>query len=55
MSGKGDDLRPRQISDEEWEENYRRTFPHRPKRKAPGAAERDARRLGQLELPLDEK
>lgn len=55
VSGKGDDIRPRQISDEDWEANYRRTFPGRPKRKAPGAAERDARRLGQLELPIDEK
>lgn len=53
MSGKGDDPRPRQISDDEWEDNYRRTFPKAPRKR--GQSERDARRIGQLEMPLADK
>jgi len=50
VAGKGDTPRPRQISDEEWEKNYRRIFGRtKPKRTEPDPAEK-ARRIGQREL-----
>lgn len=48
MSGKGDTRRPADVSDDELDDNWRRTFGK--KRKPRESAEAAARRIGQLEL-----
>jgi len=48
LSGKGSDRRPTQVSDGEFESNWRRTFGRTTRRR--GALERAARRIGQREM-----